>query len=219
MNSTSQDLPSEQPRAELRKIQVLDAATECFRKNGFHNTSMLQISKAARMSVGHIYHYFENKEAIISAIVDRELQSLQSILLRIRDRSAGGDLLRAAAAEAQYAVDEILHDQNAPLILEIIAEAARNPSVAAIVQESDQQGMSYFKALIEDGLRLRGLDFNESDLDGPLEVLYAVFEGFSIRAIRNPKMNIVAVVSALHRTLEFIIEELIAKSPVVSAKG
>lgn len=214
MNANAHDTPREQtPRAELRKIQVLDAATECFRLNGFHNTSMAQISKAAGMSVGHIYHYFENKEAIISAIVDRELQYLQSIILRIRERSAGSDLLRATADEAQYAVHEILNDQNAPLILEIIAEAARNPAVAAIVQNSDRQAMAYFKGLIEDGLRQRGVDFNERDLEGPLEVLYAVFEGFSIRVIRNPKMDLISVIGALQRTLDFVIEDLIAKAP------
>ena len=212
MNSNAHDHPREQPRAELRKLQVLEAATECFRLNGFHNTSMVQISKAAGMSVGHIYHYFENKEAIISSIVDRELQYLQTILQRIRENGAGGDLLRATADEAQFAVHEILNDQNAPLILEIIAEAARNPSVAAIVQDSDRQARSYFKALIEDGLRLRGVDFNERDLDGPLEILSAVFEGFSIRVIRNPQMDLIAIIGALHRTLEFVIEELIVKA-------
>jgi AcrR family transcriptional regulator len=212
MNSNAHDQPREQPRAELRKLQVLEAATECFRLNGFHNTSMVQISKAAGMSVGHIYHYFENKEAIISSIVDRDLLYLQTILQRIRENGAGGDLLRATADEAQFAVHEILNDQNAPLILEIIAEAARNPSVAAIVQDSDRQARSYFKALIEDGLRLRGVDFNERDLDGPLEILSAVFEGFSIRVIRNPQMDLIAIIGALHRTLEFVIEELIVKA-------
>lgn len=212
MNSNAHDHPREQPRAELRKLQVLEAATECFRLNGFHNTSMVQISKAAGMSVGHIYHYFENKEAIISSIVDRDLLYLQTILQRIRENGAGGDLLRATADEAQFAVHEILNDQNAPLILEIIAEAARNPSVAAIVQDSDRQARSYFKALIEDGLRLRGVDFNERDLDGPLEILSAVFEGFSIRVIRNPQMDLIAIIGALHRTLEFVIEELIVKA-------
>ena len=44
----------EQPRAEARKTQVLNAATECFRRQGFHGASMAQISKAAGMSVGHI---------------------------------------------------------------------------------------------------------------------------------------------------------------------
>ena len=55
--------------AKRRKEQVLVAAVECFKLQGFHKTSMSQISAAAGMSSGHIYHYFGSKEAIVEAIV------------------------------------------------------------------------------------------------------------------------------------------------------
>lgn len=206
---------SEQPRAELRKAQVLDAATECFRGQGFHNTSMAQISKAASMSVGHIYHYFENKEAIISAIVDRELQYLLTVCQRIREKSAGGDLLHAAT-DAQFVIQETLNNHDAPLMLEIIAEAARNPSVAQIIQAADKKATGFFIELIEDGLRDRGIILQDKVIDGPLEVINAVCEGFTIRLIRNPQMDLVAVINSLQRTMGFIIEELIANSPAAS---
>ncbi|MBN9422522.1 MAG: hypothetical protein BGO63_12485 [Candidatus Accumulibacter sp. 66-26] len=215
--TANEHLQSEQSRAELRKAQVLDAATGCFRIHGFHNTSMAQISKAAGMSVGHIYHYFENKEAIISSIVDRELQYLLTICQRIRDKSGGGDLLRAAT-DADFVIHETVNYQDASLMLEIIAEAARNPAVAQIVQAADKKATGFFVELFQDGLRLRGLSLQEKDLVGPLEIINAVCEGFNIRLIRNPRMNLVAVVDSLHRTLEFIIEELIVKSPAAFEK-
>jgi AcrR family transcriptional regulator len=207
----STDIPHDQPRAEMRKAQVLSAAIELFRLHGFHNTSMVQISKSAGMSVGHIYHYFENKEAIISAVVDQEQQYLQSIWARIRENAAGGDLLHATA-DAQFVLDETLKDQNAPLMLEIVAEAARNPVVAGIVRTADKYASGQFRELICEGLRFRNIDFREEDLDGPLDVIYALCEGLSLRAIRNPDMSPKTILSALHRTLDFIIEELIAKA-------
>lgn len=207
----STNIAHEQPRAEMRKAQVLSAAIELFRLHGFHNTSMVQISKAAGMSVGHIYHYFENKEAIISAVVDQEQQYLQTIWARIRENAAGGDLLRATT-DAEFVIDETLKDQNAPLMLEIVAEAARNPVVADIVRTADKQAADQFRELICEGLRFRNIDFKEEDLDGPLDVMYALCEGLSIRAIRNPGMSSKSITSALHRTLEFIIEELVAKA-------
>jgi len=51
---------------DARRAQIRAAAGECFRQHGFHGTSIAQISKRAGMSTGHIYHYFENKEAIIA---------------------------------------------------------------------------------------------------------------------------------------------------------
>lgn len=215
--TANEHLQSEQSRAELRKAQVLDAATGCLRVHGFHNTSMAQISKAAGMSVGHIYHYFENKEAIISSIVDRELQYLLTICQRIRDKSGGGDLLHAAT-DAHFVIHETQNNQDASLMLEIIAEAARNPAVAQIVQAADKKATGFFTELIQDGLRFRGISLQDKDIDGPLEIINAVCEGFSVRLIRNPRMDLAAVIDSLHRTLEFIIEELIAKSPAASGK-
>jgi AcrR family transcriptional regulator len=210
MNQTA-SFQNEQPRAEMRKAQVLSAAIELFRQHGFHNTSMAQISKAAGMSVGHIYHYFESKEAIISAVVDQEQQYLQTIWIRIRQNAAGGDLLHATT-DAEFVIDETFNDRNAPLMLEIVAEAARNPVVADIVRTADKQSSEQFRELIRDGLRFRQIDFREEDLDGPLDVMSALCEGLSSRIIRNPEMSLVRITTALHRTLDFIIEELVAKA-------
>lgn len=67
-------------KAELRRQQILDAAAECFRKSGFHGASMSEIAKSFGMSAGHIYNYFESKEAIIEAMVKRDLdQALERI--------------------------------------------------------------------------------------------------------------------------------------------
>jgi AcrR family transcriptional regulator len=44
---------------------------------GFHGASMADIAKAAGLSVGQIYRYFENKEAIIAAIVAQDLAEMR----------------------------------------------------------------------------------------------------------------------------------------------
>src|SRR6188472_2085017 len=63
-----------------RKTQILDAAIICFAKRGFHPTSMHDISAEAGISVGLIYRYFENKEAVISAMADRHKNQIQELL-------------------------------------------------------------------------------------------------------------------------------------------
>src|SRR2546430_6635164 len=54
-----------------RPAQILDAALVCFAQRGFHQTSMHDISAEAGISVGLIYRYFANKEAVISAHAHR----------------------------------------------------------------------------------------------------------------------------------------------------
>src|ERR1700680_1759460 len=60
-------------RSGARRRQILDAASDCFAEEGFHGSSMARLGQAAWMSIGHIYHSFDSKEAIIAAIVEEEL--------------------------------------------------------------------------------------------------------------------------------------------------
>ncbi len=45
-----------------RRNQILDAAQRCFKKQGFHKTTLRDIAQEFGMSAGHIYNYFSNKE-------------------------------------------------------------------------------------------------------------------------------------------------------------
>lgn len=56
---------------EERKSVIEDAARELLIKRGFHATSMRDIAKRAKVSLGNIYNYFETKEAIFESIILR----------------------------------------------------------------------------------------------------------------------------------------------------
>lgn len=122
------------PRATARRQQILNAAAQCFREHGFHGASIAQISKSAGMSAGHIYHYFENKEAIIAAIVAQDLESLLTLTAELR---AACNVRAALIERAAEGVADQLDPINAAFKVEIAAEAARNPRVAQIVREAD----------------------------------------------------------------------------------
>src|SRR5213592_4490146 len=72
-----------EPAADRRE-QILNAAMVCFAKRGFHQASMHDISTEAGISVGLIYRYFENKEAVISAMADRHKSEIHNLLERAR---------------------------------------------------------------------------------------------------------------------------------------
>src|ERR1700761_2099565 len=59
---------------EQKRRDILDAAFRCFIKDGFHGASTTQICAAAKISPGHLYHYFPSKEAIVEAMVDMGLE-------------------------------------------------------------------------------------------------------------------------------------------------
>src|SRR5882757_2617176 len=69
-----------------KRQHILEAAERCFQRDGFRGASMGDICAAARMSPGHLYHYFDSKEAIIEALselrLERETATVGELTLR-----------------------------------------------------------------------------------------------------------------------------------------
>lgn len=63
-----------------RRNQILDAAQRCFKKQGFHKTTLRDIAQEFGMNAGHIYNYFSNKEAIIEALVELRTQEFLDMI-------------------------------------------------------------------------------------------------------------------------------------------
>lgn len=76
--------------SQLREIdqdagrdRILEAARRCYGSKGITATTFEDIAKAAKISRRTIYNYFENKQAIIQAIVDE--QALEFLAQAIDD--------------------------------------------------------------------------------------------------------------------------------------
>ena len=201
-NSLSADIS----RADARRVQIRAAAAECFSLHGFHGTSIAQISKAAGMSTGHIYHYFENKEAIIADIVAQDLERLLTLTAELR---AASDVKAAMIERAVEGVQENLDPGKAGLQLEIVAEAARNPHIAEIVQVADRQCRESLAATIRTQRQAAGHQDNEATLASMVEAISAMFEGLRIRAIRNPDIDRDGVVLMFRR----MVGDLLSQTP------
>ena len=187
-------------RSDARRQQVLDAAIECFRQRGFHAASMQEISAAAAMSVGHIYHYFENKDAIIAAIVDQEVRQAAADFQKI---GKAKDIAAAMLEFASQCFARTMSDTHWTLSFEIAAEASRNPSVRAIVQDAQERiGLIVRETLVKAGVAPR----SRAQLDALIDVLRAMFAGLPIVAIYSPKLNQDAMLRECRRVIKFLLQ-------------
>ncbi|GCE11328.1 TetR/AcrR family transcriptional regulator [Tengunoibacter tsumagoiensis] len=55
---------------EDRREQILDAALRVFAHKGFHRATNKDIAREAGITAGLIYHYFDNKEAVLTSLVE-----------------------------------------------------------------------------------------------------------------------------------------------------
>jgi AcrR family transcriptional regulator len=190
------------PKAELRRQQILDAAAACFRQYGFHGASIAKISAAAGMSAGHIYHFFTNKEAIIGAIVE---QRVERSLGMIADFESEADVLDALINCADTGMKEKTDPDFAALWLEVLAEAARNPEIAAIAQAADHKIRQRLMQLESSARRSRGIQSTLAPGAGT-EIIMAMFEGLANRIVQNPEMDKANAVMALRVALRAVLE-------------
>ena len=198
------NLQPDPSRAEARREQILNAAADCFREHGFHGASIAQIGKAAGMSPGHIYHYFENKEAIIAMIVGKEVDRLLAMTDELR---AACDVREAMIDRASEGIESALDPQTASLKVEIVAEAARNPRIAQIVREADRRCLAGMVDTIRHIRRDAGHADSEQHLNALAEALASMFEGLLIRSIRNPGLDHAAVLRVFQHAMRDLLDQ------------
>ncbi len=54
-----------------RRASILHAALQVFVNKGFHRTTIRDIAKAANLAEGTLYNHFENKTALITALIEQ----------------------------------------------------------------------------------------------------------------------------------------------------
>ena len=187
MNVHSSSWPMSQPQTESsngdRRSQILEAALVCFAKRGFHQTSMHDISGEAGISVGLIYRYFENKEAVISAMAAMHKEEIQQMLERARQAPS---LLESL---------EILFTahccENEPrlisaFVVDLYAEASRNPHVADLVRDVLETAMAGVRDLIARAPEAQGVegDLTPNEL---AELIFAVARGMLMLDVLRPQ--------------------------------
>ncbi len=63
-------------KAEERRVEIIDAATDCFSENGYHSTGVSDIIARAGIARGTFYLYFQSKHEIFQAILDDFISQL-----------------------------------------------------------------------------------------------------------------------------------------------
>ncbi|MCA3562062.1 MAG: TetR/AcrR family transcriptional regulator [Aestuariivirga sp.] len=171
-----------QRRSKDRVQSILKAALRCFRAEGFRGTSISRICAEAGISPGHLYHYFDSKEAIVEAIVESDRAAIRGTL---NELALAGDPIEALMtlivqpnAADGFKLDGVLS-------LEIYAESTRNPRVAAILAAFNADARASLVRLLL-GLQRSGRIDTGADPHSLASVLIAVAEGLMLRESLDP---------------------------------
>lgn len=191
-------------RSQQQCTRILDAAQHCFIKSGFHAAGMASIAARAEMSPGLIYRYFQNKSAIILAIIERQLVDKQASIATLK---SGPDLSQRICElfRAWQRGDDT--EMNAALFLEMSAEATRDPQIAQALARADRTSARQFQNWVQQRATAPDSVQAERDLSEHLLILQCFIEGLAIRAVRGPAFDAQIVATAVQRLVRALVQD------------
>lgn len=77
-----------QPRSQRNRRKVLDAAHALLKAHGVHQLTTVAIAEASGVSVGALYRFFPNKEAIVCHLYEEKLIEIRKLAIDTRPDAA-----------------------------------------------------------------------------------------------------------------------------------
>ena len=79
----------QQERGERRVAELLEAAAFELAEVGYYAATMKAIAKRTGASIGAVYQYFPNKEAVVSALRTRYVKEMEEQWIKLEEATAG----------------------------------------------------------------------------------------------------------------------------------
>ncbi len=127
--------------------QILDGARDVFLRLGFDGASMGDIARAARVSKGTLYVYFQNKAELFSALIADERQHAKRTFGL---DPAGTDVPAELRAYGRALLGYISRTRNIQSVRTVIAIAEKFPKVGEDwYRDGPQRGLETLQAYLE----------------------------------------------------------------------
>ncbi|MBM4356705.1 MAG: TetR/AcrR family transcriptional regulator [Deltaproteobacteria bacterium] len=141
------ELPRHSDWQNPRVVQILDAASRCFSRDGLANTTVQEIAVEAGLTKSMIHYYFESKQVLIlelqAFVHERYFRRVQQKLEALAAASASSE---QRLQESLWEVFDIVADkQFLRLQLELMAEAGRDPYMKSRMQLAQERARDFIE--------------------------------------------------------------------------
>jgi AcrR family transcriptional regulator len=136
---------SRRQQAEQRRAQLIDTALVVFAEKGIDGATVKDLSEAAGVAQGLLYHYFRSKDDLLQAALERHyfLPDQERIASPDRDRPTEEVLLEVGRGFAA------MLDEHRPLLQLMIRETPTNSAVAERVERAQRESVRLVSAYLE----------------------------------------------------------------------
>ncbi|MCS6797759.1 MAG: TetR/AcrR family transcriptional regulator [Myxococcota bacterium] len=138
MSTTGTRVDGRSRRAEAardrRRTRILETALKLFAERGYHATHVSDIIDAAGVARGTFYLYFESKEAIFHALLDRLLAHLRAHVVGV-DTTPGAPPVERQLQQTVRRLLEVVERERRAIAVVLREAVGLDPSVDAKLRE------------------------------------------------------------------------------------
>ncbi|HEX2671719.1 MAG TPA: TetR/AcrR family transcriptional regulator [Polyangiaceae bacterium] len=154
-----------QQRSKVTVAAILDATVQVLERQGSDAATTSRIAEVAGVSVGTLYQYFANREAILDALQDREFERATEMMSRVLSRGAYQTDREVARAVIEGLLE--LHSA-APTLHRVLVVAGLSVTPTERVQAFDMRIIAVVKSF----LSLAKVRIRRANLDAAAFVVY-----------------------------------------------
>jgi AcrR family transcriptional regulator len=147
-----------QERSRATVDALLEATARILVREGFDRASTNRIADVAGVSIGSLYQYFPNKEALVAAVVERHQQDIRQVIQ--------GELEKAAMLPIEQGVRMLVavavkSHRIAPKLHRVLAEQIPRVGTLEKVETFNRENFALFRSYLESRkseLRVKNLE-------------------------------------------------------------
>jgi AcrR family transcriptional regulator len=184
-----------------RRSQILEAATACFAREGFHRSTMQDIVRECGLSPGAIYNYFSSKEQIIEAIANQRQSKEGSLIREAQKLSDLTGALRQIRDSFFTQLEDPKERRRRRVGIQLWAEAQRNPKIHEIVCRGLDGPRELLSGMITEAQNRDEIP-RSLDPDATARFMIATFHGFVLQLDWDETVPVEPYLEILDRCLE-----------------
>ena len=207
---------SEEKR-QARRLQILDAASRCFARQGFHRTSMEDIIRELKSSPGAVYCYFRGKTDIVAAIAEQRHNRESALLAELLASGDIADGLPHLASTFFELLQDPKERERRKVTIQIWAESLHDKRIRKIVERGIRQ-----RDILTSALRAAqgtGQLPPLLDTDALSRVLLALLQGFILQQAWEPGLDTEAYLTTAMRLVSSVFAEAATKPAGIRARA
>ena len=180
-------------KRQARELQILDAATRCFARDGFHRTSMEDIVRESGLSPGAIYCYFRGKHEIVEAISLQRNARDSDLLANLASSHDIPEAFHMLARALIVMLQDPKEKVRRRVSIQFWAESLLDQRIRKVADRGMRQRDRLTAALR--GAQKAGQLSKSLDVDSLSRVMTALLQGLFLQQAWEPGMDIEAYVT------------------------